>query len=330
MSGQLGSGTGRLALQRKPYTKITRPMKTTTDLRHKLLAILITGMLAACNPAGSPDLITDADGQTRMGLGIPVPIMQVRNIDRNQLFPRVTIRQADNSAPETVVALQRQNDQWVGRFTLPDDSLYTLETAWFYTIGGVQIQLAASPLLTISLASDRNIRIDSYNTDDFDYDSDGVSNIDELNQDRDPLVSGTGTATTVPEPNASQGDCRTINVAGVQQPHSFFHLQEAAGQSFSIPTANDQIIIFEAYYLEVAGTLTIEHLSGSPASTKALLFDVKPDLTIRHLNNDAPTDARATVSASLDAGVYCYLLSDIAADKAPLTNIVIRNSFIPQ
>lgn len=330
MSGQPGSGTGKLALQRKPYTKIIRPMKTTTDRLHKLLAILVLGMLAACDPAESPDLVTGADGQTRMGLGIPVPIMQVRNIDRSQLFPRVTVSQEGSTAPDTVIELQRRGNQWVGRFSLPDNNLYELKTEWFYTIGGVQIQLAKSPPLSISLASDRNIRIDSYDTDSFDYDSDGVSNIDELNQDRDPLVSGAGTPVTVPVPNASQGDCRTISFTGVQQPGSFFHLRGAAAQSFSIPTENDQTIIFEAYYLEVAGTLTTEHLSGNPASTKALLFDVEPNLTIRNLDNGATTGERATVSASLDAGIYCYLLSDIAADKAPLTNIVIRNSFIPR
>ncbi|MEE9321534.1 MAG: hypothetical protein V3U76_13895 [Granulosicoccus sp.] len=305
-------------------------MKITTDQLRKLLAIAILALMAACGPAELPDLVTGADGQTRVGLGIPPPVMQVRSLDRSQLLPRVNISQADNATPVSTVELQRQGDQWVGRFSLPDNGVYILDIAWFYTVGGRQIQLAAAPRKSISLASDRNISISSYDTD-FDEDSDGVSNVDELKQDRDPLVSGAGSQTTpLPVPNDQQGDCREADVAGGQL-SSFFQLRDAAAQSFSIPTAIGQTAIFEVYYLEVPGTLTIEHVSGDPAVTQATLFDLELNLALRFF--DASEDGRAEraiVSASLDAGIYCYWLSDPAAEKTPLTEIIIRNSFVPR
>jgi hypothetical protein len=72
-------------------------------------------------------------------------------------------------------------------------------------------------------------------------------------------------------------------------------------------------------------------VSGDPATTQAILFDLEPDLTLRFF--DASEDGRterATVSASLDAGIYCYWLSDPATEKTPLTEIIIRNSFVPR
>ena len=269
----------------------------------------------------------------------PAILLNSRIIDRDQL--RVDVRIGGETVP-----MQRDGDKWSGQFSLPGPGSHTLEITWFERIGTVDLRLAAATPVQLSENSSRNLSISSYSTDGFDFDGDGMSNFSEREAGTDPFVQNetpitiepdpttpgttpsTGsTPTTSPVPHAEQLDCRDLGDGVLAE---LISVSQTFDQLREIQTAVDQIEYAEPYWIQVPGVLRIEHTSGDPQGSFASIFDADQNLEIRPLVSSEldlfGTGPRAVVEASLQPGIYCYVIADPFV-TIPLSDLELRVSF---
>jgi len=272
--------------------------------------VLFVALLTATCSEGRSSHVTvlpNDSGTSDLGLGVPSVLLRSRSVNLNQLTVEVTLG-------GTPVAMARVGDQWSGQFSLPEGSdSYTLLTTWYQSVSGTSLPLAASLPIEISTQSNRNIQISEYSWQQFDRDEDGTSNLDEINAGTDPFVAGVGNAaaTDQPTPGVDQTDCRD---ARDRLPDAHFPSSglELFGRTYIFRVARpvSSSVVFVYFYGQVSGRLTIEHISGDPTPSSATLYDSDATGKTRILADEQSqgTETRATVSAQVGPGIYCYAL----------------------
>ena len=165
-----------------------------------LVGAVAAALLAGCTGGGSDAALGTAP-EPALGVAPPTRLLASRAVDRNALEPIVTLSDG-RSVPMSRVD---GTDRWSGTVDVPVSSVLTVEIEW-------RVSLARGPL-GLARAS-RRVEIDEVGTavqlgaSDYDYDTgldadgDGVSNLDELEQSRNPF----GDDATVVVVGAPDGD----------------------------------------------------------------------------------------------------------------------------
>ena len=138
--------------------------------------------LGGCGPE-SGDVELDPDGAMR--LPVP-PQLDVRAVDPLNLVPRVLVNGRG-------VDSRRVDDEWTSRVTVPRGSDVRISITWFELIerGEETVRLPLADLdAVISAISENETRLfsaDDYESDRFDNDRDGISNLAERNSNTSPF-----------------------------------------------------------------------------------------------------------------------------------------------
>jgi len=286
-------------------------------------AVALLGV--GCADEGTHTTVSRNDsGTSDIDVGIPPPILSARMVDVNNL-------RVEASIGGTPITMNRNGNQWRGNFGLPGDGSFELTATWFEAVQGRDLQLAAINPVQISTTSERNIVIaaDDYNTL-FDFDGDQISNLLERKNGFDPFVA----EALMPAPGQGQGDCRPSTESAVALSNLFPDIfNVSASDNASVNVTNTVLgnrFYYDAYWVRVAGTLTITHTMGEPSSTVGTLYDADSQGNIRLLaqNNIANGGSqRGIVQQSVSPGIYCYELG--AVDGFPaLQNVVILSDFV--
>ncbi len=139
--------------------------------------------LCACDssPRDTATLDVNEEGDGTLSLSVP-PALQVRAVDPDTLVPLVTI----NNDEATVAA--RMDGLWESRVVVPRGSDVVVNIRWVERTEGADLLLADANASIVSVDRNRTIQIftDGYETDNFDFDNDGISNLAELIGDSDP------------------------------------------------------------------------------------------------------------------------------------------------
>ena len=156
--------------------------RATVRAASRAAAVAALFLAAGCGPdAGDASL--DADGTLR--LPVP-PQFDPRAVDPLNLVPRVLVNRVG-------VDSQRVDDEWIARAVVPEGSDVRISITWFERIrrNGVTVSLTLAELdRTISAISADQTRFfdaDDYETDRFDDDGDGLSNLAERNSNTSPF-----------------------------------------------------------------------------------------------------------------------------------------------
>ena len=146
-------------------------------------ALAVCAALAAgCGGVAEPSA-AGGDGGA-LSVGVPEPLLTVRDVDRDALEIEVRV----NGEP---VEAERGPDGWTVRADVPEGEAVTLSIRWFETIDGEPLDLAAWSQELAPLDSARTVEIDADDLDtaSFDQDGDTISNLAERRANTDPFVA---------------------------------------------------------------------------------------------------------------------------------------------
>ena len=142
-----------------------------------LAGLALLGALAGCDAGHGVGADVDLDADGTMRLAVP-SVLDVRAVDTANLVPRVLVNNRG-------VISARVDDQWTARVTVPEGSDVRVSITWFERIargaGRVDLPLAATDFTVSAIARDETVvrNADDYDSDGFDEDEDGVSNLAE-------------------------------------------------------------------------------------------------------------------------------------------------------
>ena len=327
------------------------PRRSTRRARTATLAAAALGgvVVAGCADGGAQSPAGPASGT----FSPPPFVAASRAIETGRLSVTLTVGRDD-------VPLARNGEVWTGTFRLPEDSAQTfpVEVLWSYAATGRSEPIPiASASDTVSLADDRQLRVSAsdYATDAFDFDLDGIDNFAEIDRGSDPLFAGGGVDAPLEggvarAPNEDQDDCRDTVLPGeravdVGAERDVFRLAASPiDDTVAVEFDVEQLVYHATLSVESAGIVTIEHVSGQPTNTNALLYDRldgaegfegSAGLLVTANATTVPDGIPARVSARLARpGLYCYALFDeLGADfgeGAVLADIVLRVQFTPE
>ena len=150
-----------------------------------LAGAVAAALLAGCT-GGGPGAVLGTASEPALGVAPPTRLLASRAVDRDALEPIVTLSDGRGVPMSRVDG----TDRWSGTVDVPVSSVLTVEIEW-------RVSLARGPL-GLARAS-RRVEIDGagaalqLGASDYDYDTgldadgDGVSNLDELEQSRNPF-----------------------------------------------------------------------------------------------------------------------------------------------
>lgn len=156
-----------------------------------LAAVALLG-LVACD--SSIQQGPDAD-TSQMRIGVPAIIASSRAVVIDNLRPDVRL-------DGTVITLQRIGESWTGSFRMQPEEVLTLSIDWFESFRGRELQLATYSETIGPFSSDQTINLNAidYQSGQFDDDNDGLSNLEERNNDAyDPLNAAIPGGASVPD-----------------------------------------------------------------------------------------------------------------------------------
>jgi|GEM_PF-3188168 len=318
-------------------------------MKRRLVGLALLALLAeGC------ELAPDTDTALGPAVAIPPAILASRAVDRNRLAVELSV----DGAP--VPTFAGRDGQRYAELSLTDDTtLRAVKATWQYDMGdGTYITLAVSDTMAVGLDAPGSLVIDSYDSERFDADFDGASNLAEIDADRDPRFGGD--AAPLPVVGADQGDCRTIGrdeipltppLPPASRPPTVFTFDGPLDDILLIEPEPIGVNAFHAVLSVVTyGNFSVEHVGGLPLDTDYILyerndpraesrgekaFDAKSDSTQRPLDGlRARVPERPTTSSPLAPGVYCYALFARPADGSdeypPLLDATLRLRFEPR
>lgn len=138
-------------------------------------------VFGACVGSSSDTTTLDDNGGGTLSLSVP-PALMVRAVDEENLVPRVFVN------GQGVDAVQIAG-RWESRLTVPRGTDLAISIVWIEQIEDRDLQLADVEASIVAIDRDRIIQIftDDYETDRFDADLDGISNLAERIGDSDPF-----------------------------------------------------------------------------------------------------------------------------------------------
>lgn len=315
-----------------------------------IAAALVTGCTGGGSDGAGGNGRTEAVGE----VGLPPFLAASRAVDIDQLSVEVTV----GGTALNDDSVRRSGDVWIATFTLPSedepgfpaDGDFPIEVLWSYAVTGradpIPIAIASS---AVSLDDSRAIRINFFDTLPFDADGDGVDNFAEIDAGTDPLGGGDVDDDPGLAARADQGDCRTTRLPGAlpadeNAPRDVFRFGDSAfAETVAVDFEVERRVYYATLVLERGGNLVIEHRSGLPTNTNALLYDRSAGAV--GFEGSAIVSVQANATETADGvpariatrlplpGLYCYVLFDEFADEfseaAPLSDLVIRVEFTP-
>lgn len=148
-----------------------------TSLR-RAFVVSATLLLAACESGDSGDSAATA---STMALAVP-PVLDVRAVNPDNLAPRVLVNGQGIDATEI-------NGQWEASLVVEPGSDLNIEIIWIERVDFRELRLADVQASVASVDRNQVIRVstDDYETDRYDADFDGISNLAERIGDSDPF-----------------------------------------------------------------------------------------------------------------------------------------------
>lgn len=148
---------------------------------------VVTALAGGCDSGAShPTVTPDAEDQGAVSLIRPPAVLEVRAIDREQLFPEVVV-------DDTTLSSESAGDGvWRVLFRTTPNSRVDVSITWFERYQGLSLPLARTDFPVTIADSDQVFQVPAtqYDGSGFDQDGDGVSNIDERRNGTDPLAAG--------------------------------------------------------------------------------------------------------------------------------------------
>ncbi len=155
-----------------------------TCTRALFFPIVFAWALLGCDGTTSPTADTETS-QGVLNLAVPEKIRTVSAINLDAVQAIATVNNED-------IVLSRSGDGFQATLTIDVNSQVTISLRFLETLpDGTVITLAEHPAVTRNITdSDQRLEFfsNNYETDAFDFDGDGVSNIDERELETDPLV----------------------------------------------------------------------------------------------------------------------------------------------
>lgn len=145
---------------------------------HRLAWVAALLLVAGCERSAAPAPSAEAGA-----LALTTPsALQVRAVDEANLVPRVRVN-------GELLSVARTANGWRTSLVVPEGGPADIYILWFERIGFRELPLAEYRISIASVDRDRSIRVfpEDYETDQLDFDIDGVSNIAERIANSDPF-----------------------------------------------------------------------------------------------------------------------------------------------
>lgn len=287
----------------------------------KFLVLLAAILVVGCSDSSRTHVEIPAGSSAEIGL--PFEIGQSRAIVLDNLRAEVTV----NSVRIDVD--RRSNSSWAGQFNLPESGVANLQASWMelVTVTDVsnnvisrEVVIARSDILRLTASSSRTISLgpNDYQSEEFDYDNDGSSNLQER-QLNTPVFDPTN-------PSNVNNDCRAVHFSNsILFPTIGFKFTDVGqGDTYdfgvsSLPelateiqpvvlNSGEQLNAYvDTIAIQARGLLQLQHISGSPADSRIELYRAANGETIIQRFEDTP-GLRANLQVELDPGFYCIVL----------------------
>ena len=174
-------------------------VKTMSRISATLCSIVLLILLSGCTENGST-INVGPNGESSMTFEAPSFLLNARAIVPENLRLFVSIN-------NEVIPMTQQGAIWTGAATIRKNSSVELFVEWreFLPDDGIDLLLARAfkrqPSITSNIIFSVSSQENSYFTtgDGFDFDGDGVSNLEERKQNRNPLVADATTSGVVPD-----------------------------------------------------------------------------------------------------------------------------------
>ena len=280
--------------------------------------------------AGTDPFVAN-EGVRTFTVTLDVPPSIAGAVGPDELSPRLEL----DGEP---VALDRDGDRWTGRLVIDDDLTHRFVVTWGTVYEGVELILARSGSIAFNRDSSPSALTVSEYDSSFDDDDDGVSNVREIAQGRDPLVAD-GPPALVPGPG--QRDCREYRDPSVpprdqEAERDVFVLSDSGTDTLLYSPDAGRRYFFATLYTERSGVVTLAHVGGLPEFSVSLLYDTgldvnDPEEQFRLLAVSEAVNERASVTAELGQGIYCYVLSaDVGGGESFVGDLVLSLEFEPR
>jgi len=147
--------------------------------------LALTLIVSACSDSGS-NVRVGPEGDASISI-VPPAFLQIRAIEPENLRLKVFINDDE-------VTMLNQGGSWTGSTTADKNSSVTLKVEWTVIVDTGEVLLLATAFNrqdNITTGIDFSVTDDGYVSTgpDFDFDRDGISNLEELRRDRKPLVA---------------------------------------------------------------------------------------------------------------------------------------------
>lgn len=170
----------------------------------------------------------------------PSKIVQSKNIVLSNLRPILTVSGKD-------VSMDEEQGTWSATVQVPLDTSVVVSIVWHEQFQGVLLGLADQ---TQEIYAEQSEQVINFSPDDYysdkeryDYDSDGISNLEERTKGSDPTVNENPTSNTPPTANIAGGPSIVRNATDVNsngEDYARFTL-DGSGSSDSKTASNDLI-----------------------------------------------------------------------------------------
>ena len=151
---------------------------------------LPAGQLSVSHSDQSVSNIPSVTSGSDLTLGLPTQLVNSRAIDRTALFADILVRY-DGTIEMVTAQRQGSSDQWRAQISVPFNTAFTLEIVWFDTEDITRVELVTLTREVPPLRGDSTLSYEfvNYDSDAFDIDSDGISNLVEREQGTSPFVA---------------------------------------------------------------------------------------------------------------------------------------------
>lgn len=166
------------------------------ELKNSACFLAFSIVLVSCSDSFNSQRSAEANASMPTLISPPPPVsglIQSRMIDRSVLFAEVILRY-EGSEQTAVVSRQEGTDSWQADFRLPSGRDYSIEITWFDTADGVRLNLVnvSRSFNAVFESGPLSIPFSDYDSEDYDEDNDGLTNLAERQAGSSPFEAADG------------------------------------------------------------------------------------------------------------------------------------------
>lgn len=214
-----------------------KTLQGTGFMLNRMMAVSAVLWLMGC----SQETEQDVQSVSSVALSPPDFLLESKTIDEENYTPTLSI---DNK----IYALAKSGGQWTGTFNVAANESYQIRVDWNENYKGRQLPMA-SATKTVEVGSSAvsaQIASADYDTTSFDEDSDGLSNLDERNNNSNPFVHLNVENTSVVSVPRLPLSASTPNIDGIYNADEWIYATE-------IDKADAQLLINKLLFVETQG-----------------------------------------------------------------------------